>query len=49
MDLGRRPTGNPPYFRKLAAAAPLNSSQTGKKHPVKAILAGRYMDGWINK
>jgi len=45
MDLGRRPTGNPPYFRKLAVAAPMNSSQTGKKHPVKAILAGGLAGG----
>ena len=41
MDLNRRPPEYPTCLRKLAAAAPLNSKKTGKKHPGKAILAGR--------
>ena len=41
MDLSRRPPGHPTCLRKLAAAAPSNSKRMGRRHPAKAILAGR--------
>ena len=32
-----------PYYRQFAAAAAGGSGRTGKKHPGKAILAGKYI------
>ena len=42
MDHGHFKTISP-YYRQFAAAAAGGSGRTGKKHPGKAILAGKYI------